>query len=66
MLSIIIRRCFTCDDLQLPPFAVECLASTLMLGLGIHILENIDEKLVNANAEVRSNRGTPWQNCMQL
>lgn len=43
-----------CDDLQLPPFAVECLASNFdAWSQGIHILENIDEKLVNANAEVR-------------
>ncbi|KAL6454047.1 TRA1 Transcription-associated protein 1 [Candida maltosa Xu316] len=43
-----------CDTLQLPPFAIECLASNYdAWSQGIHILENIDEKTVNASAEVR-------------
>ncbi|KAG2731167.1 hypothetical protein G9P44_005583 [Scheffersomyces stipitis] len=43
-----------CDDLQLPPFAVECLASNFnSWSQGIHILENIEEQSVNGNAEVR-------------
>jgi len=43
-----------CDDLQLPPFAVECLASNFnSWSQGIHILENIEEQSINGNAEVR-------------
>ncbi|KAK6458258.1 uncharacterized protein RJT20DRAFT_126237 [Scheffersomyces xylosifermentans] len=43
-----------CDGLQLPPFAVECLASNFnSWSQGIHILENIEEQSVNGNAEVR-------------
>lgn len=43
-----------CKELQLPPFAVEALASNFNgWAHGIHILENIDEASVNGNAEVR-------------
>jgi transformation/transcription domain-associated protein len=43
-----------CEDLQLPPFAVECLASNFNAWLqGIHILENIEEQSLNGNADVR-------------
>lgn len=43
-----------CEDLQLPPFAVECLASNFNAwSQGIHILENIERQSVNGNAEVR-------------
>lgn len=42
-----------CDDLQLPPFAVECLASNFNAwSQGIHILENIENQSVNGNTEV--------------
>ncbi|PSK39382.1 hypothetical protein C7M61_001993 [Candidozyma pseudohaemuli] len=43
-----------CESLQLPPFAVECLASNFNAwSQGIHILENIEHQSVNGNAEVR-------------
>ncbi|EGV61555.1 hypothetical protein CANTEDRAFT_131106 [Yamadazyma tenuis ATCC 10573] len=43
-----------CKELQLPPFAVECLAANFNAWAhGIHILENIEEQSVNGNAEVR-------------
>lgn len=43
-----------CESLQLPPFAVECLASNFNgWSQGIHILENIEHQSVNGNAEVR-------------
>lgn len=43
-----------CHELQLPPFAVECLASNFIAwSHGIHILENIEEESINGNAEVR-------------
>lgn len=43
-----------CDTLQLPPFAVECLASNFdAWSQGIHILETIDTQAVNASADVR-------------
>ncbi|EGW30360.1 uncharacterized protein SPAPADRAFT_143045 [Spathaspora passalidarum NRRL Y-27907] len=43
-----------CEGLQLPPFAVECLASNFdAWSQGIHILENVDEESINGNAEVR-------------
>lgn len=43
-----------CEDLQLPPFAVECLASNFNAwSQGIHILENIEDQAVNGNTEVR-------------
>ncbi|RCK57773.1 Transcription-associated protein 1 [Candida viswanathii] len=43
-----------CDSLQLPPFAIECLATNFdAWSQGIHILETIDEQSVNASAEVR-------------
>lgn len=43
-----------CEELQLPPFAVECLASNFNAwSLGIHILENIERQSMNGNAEVR-------------
>lgn len=43
-----------CDELQLPPFAVECLASNFNLwSQGIHILENIEVQSVNGSAQVR-------------
>lgn len=42
-----------CEDLQLPPFAVECLASNFdAWAQGIHILERMDEQTVNGNPEV--------------
>lgn len=40
--------------LQLPPFAVECLASNFdAWSQGIHILENIEQQSINGNADVR-------------
>lgn len=43
-----------CDELQLPPFAVECLASNFdAWSQGMHILENIESQSINGNAEVR-------------
>lgn len=43
-----------CEELQLPPFAVECLASNFNAwSQGIHILENIERQSINGNAEVR-------------
>lgn len=43
-----------CNELQLPPFAVECLASNFNAwSQGIHILENIERQSINGNAEVR-------------
>lgn len=43
-----------CNELQLPPFAVECLASNFdAWSQGIHILENIESLSINGNAEVR-------------
>lgn len=43
-----------CESLQLPPFAVECLASNFNAwSQGIHILENIEHQSVNGNADVR-------------
>lgn len=43
-----------CEDLQLPPFAVECLASNFNAwSQGIHILENIERQSINGSAEVR-------------
>lgn len=43
-----------CEVLQLPPFAVECLASNFNAWpQGIQILENIERQSVNGNAEVR-------------
>lgn len=42
-----------CEELQLPPFAVECLASNFNAwSQGIHILENM-ETTTQGNAEVR-------------
>lgn len=42
-----------CPDLQLPPFAVECLASNFDAWTqGIHILERMEEQTVNGNPEV--------------
>lgn len=43
-----------CEELQLPPFAVECLASNFdAWSQGIHILENIESLSIHGNAEVR-------------
>lgn len=43
-----------CDELQLPPVAVECLASNFCAwSQGMHILENIETLSVNGNADVR-------------
>ena len=43
-----------CRELQLPPFAVECLASNFdAWSQGIDILENIDEMSINGNNTVR-------------
>ncbi|KAK6460742.1 hypothetical protein DFJ63DRAFT_239628 [Scheffersomyces coipomensis] len=43
-----------CDGLQLPPFAVECLATNFNgWSQGINILENIEEQSAIGNAEVR-------------
>lgn len=43
-----------CDDLQLPPFAVDCLASNFNAwAQGMHILENMETQSINGNAEVR-------------
>lgn len=43
-----------CSQLQLPPFAIECLASNFdAWSQGIHILENIERQSINGNAEVR-------------
>ncbi|KAK6203402.1 FAT domain-containing protein, partial [Scheffersomyces amazonensis] len=43
-----------CDGLQLPPFAVECLASNFNgWSQGINILENIEEQSVSGSSEVR-------------
>lgn len=43
-----------CSQLQLPPFAIECLASNFdAWSQGIHILENIEQQSINGNAEVR-------------
>lgn len=43
-----------CENLQLPPFAVECLASNFNAwSQGIHILENIEKQSINGSAEVR-------------
>ncbi|KSA03288.1 uncharacterized protein AC631_00926 [Debaryomyces fabryi] len=42
------------EKLQLPPFAVECLASNFdAWSQGIHILENIEQQSINGNADVR-------------
>lgn len=43
-----------CSELQLPPVAVECLASNFNAwSQGIHILENIEQHAINGNADVR-------------
>lgn len=43
-----------CEELQLPPFAVQCLASNFNAwSQGIHILENVEKQSLNGNAEVR-------------
>ncbi|CAK9440169.1 uncharacterized protein LODBEIA_P42690 [Lodderomyces beijingensis] len=43
-----------CWNLQLPPFAVECLAANYeSWSQGLHILERMNEESVNANADVR-------------
>lgn len=43
-----------CETLQLPPFAVECLASNFNCwSQGIQILENIEHQSVDGNADVR-------------
>lgn len=43
-----------CEQLQLPPFAVECLASNFdSWSQGMHILENIESQSVKGSAEVR-------------
>lgn len=43
-----------CKELQLPPFAIEALASNFNAWAhGIHILENIEEQSISGNAEVR-------------
>ncbi|KAI5963026.1 TRA1 [Candida pseudojiufengensis] len=43
-----------CYDLQLPPFAVECLAANYdAWSQGLQLLEKINEESVNANADVR-------------
>ena len=43
-----------CWNLQLPPFAVECLATNFdAWSQGLHILESMTEEAVNANADVR-------------
>lgn len=42
------------NELQLPPFAIECLASNFNAWpQGIHILETIEKQSINGNAEVR-------------
>lgn len=42
------------EELQLPPFAVECLASNFNAWLqGIHILETIERQSINGNADIR-------------
>ncbi|RLV84171.1 Transcription-associated protein 1 [Meyerozyma sp. JA9] len=42
-----------CKELQLPPFAIECLASNFdAWAQGIHILERMEEQTVNGNPEV--------------
>lgn len=54
VVQLLLEGIARCDELQLPPFAVECLASGFNAWLqGIHILENIEKQLVNGNAEVR-------------
>ncbi|KAM9912802.1 hypothetical protein OXX69_002217, partial [Metschnikowia pulcherrima] len=43
-----------CEELQLPPFAVECLASNFdSWSQGLHILENIEGSSIGGNPEVR-------------
>ncbi|QFZ30488.1 putative transcription-associated protein [Clavispora lusitaniae] len=43
-----------CEELQLPPFAVECLASNFNAwSQGIHILEKTEQQSINGSAEVR-------------
>ncbi|KAG7193884.1 uncharacterized protein KQ657_005082 [Scheffersomyces spartinae] len=44
-----------CDELQLPPFAVECLASNFdAWSQGINLLEHISDQSVNGNADMRA------------
>lgn len=46
-----VARCYT---LQLPPFAIECLAANFdAWSQGLQLLENINEEAVNANSDVR-------------
>ncbi|OBA21242.1 hypothetical protein METBIDRAFT_42126 [Metschnikowia bicuspidata var. bicuspidata NRRL YB-4993] len=43
-----------CEEIQLPPFAVECLASNFnSWSQGLHILENIEASTIGGNPEVR-------------
>ncbi|GEQ72657.1 hypothetical protein JCM33374_g6344 [Metschnikowia sp. JCM 33374] len=43
-----------CEEIQLPPFAVECLSSNFdSWSQGLHILENIDTLSIGGNPEVR-------------
>lgn len=54
VIQMLLEGVSQCNELQLPPVAVECLASNFNAwSQGMHILENIEQQSINGNSEVR-------------